>query len=140
VGGRESNPSSPSTLPETVTAALILPIILCLGLGHAAPLDDKWDYSDPAATEQIFRGLRPEIEASGDLDTLLQLETQIARTLGLQGKLEAGHAMLDAVDARLSSRTPVASVRSLLSTDPWFAKHKAERLERMARLGGLKAP
>lgn len=73
-----------------------------------------WDYSDPAATETRFRELLPEAEKANDLDYLLQLKTQIGRTLGLQQKFDEAHAILDEVEAALNEKTQVADIRYLL--------------------------
>jgi tetratricopeptide (TPR) repeat protein len=62
--------------------------------------DTLWDYNDPAGTEEKFRALLPEAKAAGDA-TLLELETQIARTLGLQRKFDEAHTALDSVEKRL---------------------------------------
>ncbi len=76
--------------------------------------DKLWNYGKPAETEQIFRDLLPQAEASGDLTYLLSLRTQIARTLGLQGKFDEAHAELDAVEKKLTDETEVARIRYLL--------------------------
>ncbi len=76
--------------------------------------DTLWDYQDPAATETKFRELLPVAESADDETYLLELETQIARTLGLQGKFDESHALLDAVETRLTPKTKIARVRYLL--------------------------
>lgn len=76
--------------------------------------DSLWDYDDPAGTEAKFRALLPAAEASGDRSTLLQLRTQVARTLGLQKKYDAANEQLDRVEAELPDAPPVVRVRYLL--------------------------
>ena len=77
--------------------------------------DTLWNYGDPAGTEAKFRALLPQARASGDVGFELELLTQIARAQGLQGKFDAAHATLDAVEQRLAERdVPVALVRYLL--------------------------
>ena len=83
----------------------MFPLSLLLGAAIAsepANFDAQWDYHDPAATEVLFR---EHVEASQEwpLDDRLQLQTQIARTLGLQGRFDEGHAVLDAIEPLLSS-------------------------------------
>lgn len=80
-----------------------------------SPLDfDRlWDYSDPAATEQKFRDLLPQVGANSR-EKQLELQTQIARTLGLQKQFEAAHALLDLVEAGLDSAGAVTRQRYLL--------------------------
>ena len=63
------------------------------------PLDDLWDYDDPAASEAQFRTAIEAAEAGGDRAAADEARTQLARALGLQGRFEAGHAILDGVDA-----------------------------------------
>jgi len=77
-------------------------------------LDKLWDYQDPAATEMKFRDVVPQAERSGDLDYRLQLQSQIARTLGLQGRFVEAHEALDGVEPALTGGTRVARVRYLL--------------------------
>lgn len=77
----------------------------------APDIDALWDYRDPAATEVRFRDLLPSItEAPRELE----LQTQIARTHSLRREFDAAHAVLDAVEARLSEGTPRTRVRYLL--------------------------
>jgi len=76
--------------------------------------DRLWDYDHPAVTEQKFRALLPAAEKSGDLSYLLELQTQVARCQGLEGKFDDCHATLDAVEKRLTDEVPVARIRYLL--------------------------
>lgn len=57
-------------------------------------LDALWDFSDPAGSAERFR--RAEADAAND-DAKAELQTQLARALGLQGNLDEGHAVLDGV-------------------------------------------
>jgi tetratricopeptide (TPR) repeat protein len=93
---------------------MILFSLLATSLAAVPDFDARWDYSDPAGTETSFRALRPALAKAGDQDTLLQLDTQIARTLGLQGKFEAAHALLDGVEKQLTDKTRTARIRYLL--------------------------
>lgn len=74
---------------------------------------DLWDFSDPEGTEERMRAALPEVEAGGDEGARLELLTQIARTLGLQGRFAESHALLDEVEAGLGERA-VPKVRYLL--------------------------
>jgi len=62
-------------------------------------LDDLWDYDDPAASEARFRTAIEAAEAGPDPTAAAEARTQLARALGLQGRFEAGHGILDRVDA-----------------------------------------
>ena len=64
-----------------------------------SPLDDLWDYDDPAASEARFRTAIDAAQAGGDAAAADETRTQLARALGLQGRFEAGHAILDGVDS-----------------------------------------
>lgn len=76
--------------------------------------DKLWDYSNPAQTEIEFRKLVPLAEKAKDVSYHTQLMTQIARTLGLQQKFEAAHALLDTVEPWLTEAPTVSRVRYLL--------------------------
>lgn len=62
-------------------------------------LDDLWDYDDPAASEARFRAAIEIAEAAGDPTAADEARTQLARSLGLQGRFGDGHAILDRIDA-----------------------------------------
>ncbi|MBX7041415.1 MAG: tetratricopeptide repeat protein [Ignavibacteria bacterium] len=73
--------------------------------------DGLWDYNDPAATEEKFSEILPEVKASGNESHYIQLLTQIARTYSLRRKFEDAHKLLDDVEPMLKSGYPRASVR-----------------------------
>jgi tetratricopeptide (TPR) repeat protein len=58
---------------------------------NQSELDDLWDFSDPVASEAR---LRVAAESSAHRDELL---TQVARALGLQGRFDEAHALLDSL-------------------------------------------
>lgn len=62
-----------------------------------AVLDSLWDFADPAASAERFRGAAAV--AAPDDGAAAVLATQVARALGLQGKFDEGHAVLDDVAA-----------------------------------------
>ncbi|MDH5505886.1 MAG: HrpB1 family type III secretion system apparatus protein [Anaerolineae bacterium] len=75
--------------------------------------NDLWDFGDPAGTEAVFRKMLPEADSTQDKAYQLQLQTQIARTLGLQKQFEAAHALLDRVEGEMQGGD-VVEVRYLL--------------------------
>lgn len=89
-----------------------------------ADFDMLWDYSEPAVTERRFRELLPEAEAAGDPGYHAELLTQIARTLGLQGRFAEAHAMLDQVESMLTYSLTVARIRYLLERGRAFRSGK----------------
>src|SRR5438034_11562558 len=77
--------------------------------------DKLWDYANPAATEQKFRALVPDLEKSADHAILAELLTQLARTQGMQGRFDEAHAILDRSETLIDPATmPKARVRYLL--------------------------
>lgn len=76
--------------------------------------DKLWDYNDPATTELKFRDLLSDIIYEEASEYYLELNTQIARTMGLQQNFEAAHKLLDDVESKLSEKFPIAKIRYLL--------------------------
>ena len=80
--------------------------------------DTLWNYRQPAETEKKFREIIPQAEIAGDVDYLAQLQTQIARTQGLQGKFDDAGSTLDEVESLIHSnpilQKSVAKVRFFL--------------------------
>ena len=69
-----------------------------------------WNFQDPAATRAKFLAVLPETEG----ENRLELQTQIARTLGLEKKFDEAHALLDEVEGALTDETRLARLRYLL--------------------------
>lgn len=80
-----------------------------------APLGELSDtlaaFDDPVAAEARLRGLRPQVEAAGDHGALLELDTQIARAMGQQGRFGMAFEMLEGVKAALRPGEAGASIR-----------------------------
>src|SRR3954462_10185356 len=66
-------------------------------------IDALWDFNDPAASEDRFRAAAES--ATGVL--LAEIQTQIARAMGLQDRFDDGPATLDAVAATDIGRVQV---------------------------------
>lgn len=73
---------------------------------------EMWDFGDPVRSEGRFR--EAMIATMPGSEWELELRTQVARALGLQGRFAEAHSGLDAVEASLSGSTPVAGLRVLL--------------------------
>jgi ATP/maltotriose-dependent transcriptional regulator MalT len=73
-----------------------------------------WDFGDPAGTERRLREMVPAVQAAGDADLTLQLQTQFARAEGLQQRFDEALTTLDAVDRSLTEATPIARLRATL--------------------------
>jgi tetratricopeptide (TPR) repeat protein len=69
-----------------------------------------WDFTDPAESERRFRDALDRAEG----DDALILQTQIARTLGLRGRFDEAHELLDDVSDELEGPSPELRVRNLL--------------------------
>ena len=80
--------------------------------------NDLWDYTNPEATEKVFRQRLSEAAASGGesaqgSEYSLQLKTQIGRTLGMQQKFDEAQAILDEVEGAMMGED-IVEVRYLL--------------------------
>lgn len=83
-------------------------------------IDSLWDYFDPVATRAKFEALVPDAKASGDPSYYLQLQTQIARTYGLDNDFDGAHAVLDTVEQSLADAPKIVEVRYLLERGRTF--------------------
>lgn len=83
-------------------------------MGERSSIRDLWDFQDPEGSEARFREATDRAERSGDPSTALEMRTQIARALGLQGDFEAAQAVLDRIEPELEAASPVARLRWLL--------------------------
>ena len=63
------------------------------------PLDDLWDFDDPSASEARFRVAIELADGDGDSVAADEARTQLARSVGLQGRFAEGHEVLDRLDA-----------------------------------------
>jgi tetratricopeptide (TPR) repeat protein len=89
--------------------------------------NDLWDYNNPEETENVFRRMLLRA-ASGEWRSdeptyLLQLKTQIGRTLGLQSRFEEAHAVLDEVEQEMAGND-IVEVRYLLERGRAFSSDK----------------
>lgn len=76
-----------------------------------AHLDALWDFGDAAASEARLR----DATATADAEDTAELETQVARALGLQDRFAEGDRVLDAIDSDAAVvRTRVALERGRL--------------------------
>ena len=70
-------------------------------------LDDLWDFTDVGATEKQFRALKARFVDQAEDPAialgLLALDTQLARTRGLQDDFAGAHAILDGVDKAIAA-------------------------------------
>jgi tetratricopeptide (TPR) repeat protein len=103
------------------TMALGILVICTLAGGLMSKTDSKqtdfdkfWNYNNPTETREKFLEHLNEIDQEADKDYLLQLQTQIARTYGLDGQFDSAHSVLNRVQSELNDKTKVAHVRYLL--------------------------
>ncbi len=78
--------------------------------GIPIDIDSFWEYSDPASSEERFRGLL----SSAQGDERLELLTQIARTFGLRQRFDEAHEILNQVEGELADAGPRPRIRYLL--------------------------
>lgn len=90
-----------------------------------------WDYAKPEETRQRFIDWLEQTDDGLDLDTRLQVRTQIARTHSLAAEFEQAHNVLDTVQNELSANTPLARIRYHLERGRTFnsADNKAQARE-----------
>ena len=103
-------------------------------------LDELWDFSDPAGSEQRFAV--EEASASNTDSERAEIVTQRARALGLQQRFEDGHALLDSLgdpaDAVVMTRMALERGRLLNSGRRQVdAVPEFETAARTAESGGL---
>ena len=77
-------------------------------------IDSLWDYGDPKGSEERFREVWTRAKAPLEPAYETELVTQLARSLGLQQKFDAAHALLDSVQPLLPAAGARARVRYLL--------------------------
>jgi tetratricopeptide (TPR) repeat protein len=76
-------------------------------------LDDLWDFEDPAGSGRRFAAAE-ELPSHTESERA-ELATQRARALGLQGRLDDGHALLESA-GRTSDTDTVVATRIALET------------------------
>jgi tetratricopeptide (TPR) repeat protein len=109
-----------------------------------AEFDTLWDFNDPAGTEAKFLTVRLTLGAAEDHARLMDLDTQIARAQGLQGRFADALAMLETVEAALRPDEARAAVRYQLefgrvlrsSGSPEAARPFFERAQALAEASG----
>lgn len=90
--------------------------------------DKLWNYERPGDTEVEFRKLLPQAQEAGNLDSYLQLLTQLARTQSLQMKFDEAHQLLDQVENKLTAETFVAKVRLYLERGRTYNSAKKQEI------------
>jgi tetratricopeptide (TPR) repeat protein len=106
--------------------------------------DALWDYNDPAASEARFMEVRQTLGAPEDHARLMELDTQIARAQGLQGRFADALAMLELIQTRLLPDETRAAIRYQLefgrvlrsSGSPEAARPFFERAQALAEAAG----
>ena len=78
----------------------------------SAEIDAAWNFDDPAASERRFRAERARW-SDGSREAL-EIDTQVARTLGLQKRYDEASALLDAVARTLPNVSARVDVRCFL--------------------------
>ncbi len=110
-------------------------------------IDAIWDFSDPAGTEAKFMALRERLGRKEDHAKLMELDTQLARAQGLQGRfahalatLETMHERLEPDERRPAIRYELEMGRVLRSSgSPTGARDYFERAVKLAKEAGEEA-
>ncbi len=106
--------------------------------------DALWDYNDPAASEARFLDVRQTLGAPEDHARLMELDTQIVRAQGLQGRFADALAMLEMIEGGLRPDEARAAIRYQLefgrvlrsSGSPEAARLFFERAQALAEAAG----
>ncbi len=91
-------------------AAVAGALALACARGEPVDLDALWDYDHPAESEARFRALLEAPDAPRG-DARLELETQLARALGLQRRFAEANALLDQIERALPDASPRVRTR-----------------------------
>jgi tetratricopeptide (TPR) repeat protein len=84
----------------------------------SAHIDALWNYDDPATSAQRFRAERARYKEH--TREALEIDTQIARTMGLSRQFDAAHRLLDTVEPQLAGFDVRVRVRYLLERGRTF--------------------
>jgi tetratricopeptide (TPR) repeat protein len=76
-----------------------------------ADIDSLWDFSDPAGSEAKFMALRQHLGARKDHARLMELDTQLARAQGLQGRYAHALMTLETMQERLEADEARPAIR-----------------------------
>jgi ketosteroid isomerase-like protein len=93
--------------------ALLISLTLTMS---AIDIDNLWEYTDPAASEQRFRASLADAQG----DAALELQTQVARTYSLRRRFDDAHRLLDDIEPQLSRAGVAPRVRWLLERGRTF--------------------
>ena len=106
-------------LRQSLFFALLLTTVVCANLyaedarSLGQRLAQEFDYDDPRGTESRLLALSREAQATGDIASLAEILTQVARAQALQGHLEEAARTLDRV-ASLPTEAVRPRVRLLI--------------------------
>jgi tetratricopeptide (TPR) repeat protein len=75
-------------------------------------IDLLWDYDYPLSSEGRFRAALAPLPPASPM--AVELMTQIARAIGLQGQFDVAHTLLDQAKPMLTEAMPCAAMRYLL--------------------------
>ena len=78
------------------------------------PWAGLWDFQQPQNTQQRLLDHLSETEADSTVAYQLEVQTQVARTLGLQMEYAAAHQLLDHIQSELTKANPRTKIYYLL--------------------------
>lgn len=108
-------------------------VLLAVGVLMTAPamgaeglpeIDKLWDWGSAKVSEARFREVLPKARAGGDAGYLVELLTQLGRSLGRQNRFDEAHRVLDEAEALLQPGLDRARVRLLLERGRAFNSGK----------------
>jgi tetratricopeptide (TPR) repeat protein len=117
-----------ASLPTTRALIVFALLLSACERGPLPDFDTLWNFDDPAASEERFREVLDRDPP--DLDYRVQLTTQLARAIGLQGRFDEAVALLDSVEHELERANVVTRVRWSLERGRVFSSSGSPVLAR----------
>ena len=74
-------------------------------------IDSAWNYNDPVQSEANFRDLLASAQRVENAAYAAEVRTQLARSLGLQGRFDEANTILDDIHKKLAPDMKVAAIR-----------------------------
>ncbi len=81
---------------------------------------ELWDFNNPAKSREIFQQLLDKFTKPGDRAFRLEVETQIARSYGLEQDFTSAHRLLDDIQSRMTDHDTVVNIRYQLERGRTF--------------------
>ncbi len=85
-----------------------------MGMAELPDFDALWNYGKPDEAETSFKKVLADVGCEAPADYRVELQTQLARSIGLQRRFDEAQAVLDSLEHDLNGASGRARVRFLL--------------------------